>query len=469
MFEVLSSRGVLSAALIAPPGPDVLTALAAVDADALDPAGQVDLLIAWDRQLSWMQARLQPLLRAVGDHAWRAAKAEQRRGDPPDIPERSAHLEIAVALRMSETAAANRLDIARDLCGHLSAVRDALSAGDIGYGHALAIVDATRALTPAQAAGVAATVLPRARSQTVGNLRRSLRRRVLAADPAQTRKRCEQATAQRKVDWWPTTDGMAELRLTAPLLQVKAAYEAIHAAAKTAAAGHPYGSPGWQPIDTRRADATIGLLTGATTHTTKVNVDVQVTVDLPTLLGFQDCPGELAGYGPIPAHLARELAADSKWRRLIYEPQTGELLDLGRTRYTPSPALARYVRTRDQHCTFAGCQRPAARCDLDHCHDYGAGGGTDRINLHPLCVFHHHVKHHAGWTLHTHPATGRTHWTGPSGRRYDILPHDFRPDDWHDFTTEPHYAAPPPPDGYITEADLATPADDPELVLIATP
>jgi len=37
---------------------------------------------------------------------------------------------------------------------------------------------------------------------------------------------------------------------------------------------------------------------------------VHVTVALSTLLGLDEQPGELAGHGPIPAVLARRLAAD---------------------------------------------------------------------------------------------------------------------------------------------------------------
>ncbi|MBM4524727.1 DUF222 domain-containing protein [Rhodococcus hoagii] len=37
----------------------------------------------------------------------------------------------------------------------------------------------------------------------------------------------------------------------------------------------------------------------------------------PTLLGFDDAPGYLSGYGAIDADLARELAADATWKRIL--------------------------------------------------------------------------------------------------------------------------------------------------------
>jgi len=76
----------------------------------------------------------------------------------------------------------------------------------------------------------------------------------------------------------------------------------------------------------------------------------------PPCLGLQDNPGELAGYGPLPAPLARTLAADGRWRRMIVEPQTGALIDLGHRSYQPSAELARFVKTRDRSCIFPHLQ-----------------------------------------------------------------------------------------------------------------
>src|SRR5690606_27303421 len=43
-------------------------------------------------------------------------------------------------------------------------------------------------------------------------------------------------------------------------------------------------------------------------------VTVNVTIPLSTLLGLDDHPGELDGYGPIPAHIARHLSTAGLWR-----------------------------------------------------------------------------------------------------------------------------------------------------------
>ena len=54
---------------------------------------------------------------------------------------------------------------------------------------------------------------------------------------------------------------------------------------------------------------------------------VNVTVGYTTLIGADDQPAHLDGYGPITADVARSLAADGVWRRLLTDPATGAVLD----------------------------------------------------------------------------------------------------------------------------------------------
>jgi hypothetical protein len=125
------------------------------------------------------------------------------------------------------------------------------------------------------------------------------------------------------------------------------------------------------------------------------------------------------------------LAADGRWRRMVVEPQTGALLDLGHSSYQPSAELARFVKTRDRTCIFPTCNRAAKHCEIDHDRRYNPrhpeGGRTDRANLHTRCGNHHTLKHKAGWNPHANAATGATTWTSPLGRKYMVAPEDHRP------------------------------------------
>ena len=148
-------------------------------------------------------------------------------------------------------------------------------------------------------------------------------------------------------------------------------------------------------------------------------VTVNVTIDLPTLLGLAENPGQLAGYGAIPASVARALASDGKWQRFITDPQTGTLLDFGRESYEPPQALVDFLIARDRTCRFPGCRHSAARADLDHAQSWESGGETSAANLGALCRRHHRLKTHGGWNLKSH-SDGSCTWTSPLGKIYEV-------------------------------------------------
>lgn len=130
----------------------------------------------------------------------------------------------------------------------------------------------------------------------------------------------------------------------------------------------------------------------------------------------------LSGYGPITPATARALAAGGIWRRLVTDPVTDQLLDLGHTRYRPSTGLADHVRARDRSCVRPGCAAPAADCQLDHTQpwdhtDPGAGGATAPANLGPLCHRDHQTKTHGDFQL-DQVAPGVFDWCTPTGHRY---------------------------------------------------
>ena len=120
---------------------------------------------------------------------------------------------------------------------------------------------------------------------------------------------------------------------------------------------------------------------------------------------------------PVPDAVARALAAGGTWRRLVTDPLSGAVIDVGRTRYRPPAALADLVRARDGACTHPGCAVPARRCDLDHITPWSGGGTTGLDNLTALCRTHHRLKHAPGWTL-TRTPDGDLTWTTPTGARY---------------------------------------------------
>jgi hypothetical protein len=175
--------------------------------------------------------------------------------------------------------------------------------------------------------------------------------------------------------------------------------------------------------DQKRADALTAICAtvlsdlSSTVAAHRRPLTVNVTVDLPTLLGLAENPGQLAGYGAIPASVARHLASDASWKRFITEPQSGNLLDFGRESYQPPQVLKDFLIARDRTCRFPGCRRSALLSDLDHAQSWENGGATSPDNIGALCRRHHRLKTHDGWQIESF-LDGSCTWTSPLGKRY---------------------------------------------------
>ena len=177
--------------------------------------------------------------------------------------------------------------------------------------------------------------------------------------------------------------------------------------------------------DNKRADALTEILSSALSENSdsvkphRRAVSVNVTIDLPTLLGLAENPGQLSGYGAIPASVARELASDATWKRFVTDPITGNLLDFGREKYEPPQALVDFLLARDRTCRFPGCRQPASHTDIDHAHSWESGGETSIENLGLLYRRHHRLKTHGRWSLISNQ-DGSCEWTSPAGKKYFV-------------------------------------------------
>jgi hypothetical protein len=93
-------------------------------------------------------------------------------------------------------------------------------------------------------------------------------------------------------------------------------------------------------------------------------------------------------------------------------------------RYTPSRALADFVRCRDLTCRWPGCDKPAYGCDVDHTVPYPIGP-THASNLKCYCRFHHLLKTFycgvGGWREQQLP-DGTLILTSPTGHTYTTKP-----------------------------------------------
>ena len=407
----------------AAPGLELAAQLATVDPATVDDFELVELIAAFEQLSGWV---------AAGQVVAMAELSRRTVFEGCQLaPIRLAGMEVAARLCLAPMTGEHRVATARTLVDQLPGTLAALRRGDIDYRRAAVVAEAVPGLSPEQTAEIEAQVLPKAGSRSLGQHRAAVERAVLEVDPRGVEERHESAVEKRRIDFYPQPDGMGTVEAYLPADGMASLRAALDAAANAIRSEGPGDG---RTMDHLRVDALVqmaqdSLRTGrlggngggqrlATTHRRRPLI--QVTVPISTLLGLDDRPGELAGYGPIPASVARRIAADGIWRRLLTDPATGALLDYGKMRYQPPPDLIDHVITRDQRCRFPGCGQPAYRCQIDHSIPHPDGPTAD-TNLGPLCLPHHVAKTHAGWRLmQTRP--GHFVWTSPVGQIYRVEP-----------------------------------------------
>ncbi len=440
-------------------GIHVLTQLVAIDPHSLGKSARVDYLAALEKQSGWLQALMQEAIVAVA--GTEASLSNGLWGGVDDF-ERE---EISSALRLSASTAQSRIDIARTLVNHLPATCSALATGEISAAHATVIArESANAISQGLSANSIATLeakaIAHAEFHTPIQVANKVRGTIAQLAPQEFETATEIARDCRNVVMYPEKDGMATIVALLPAADAQTIMLAIDALARFNSGGDsnfyttsqnaatPQNSAASQEkgnnrarttgsdhdvfaeidqrnMDMKRADA---LTTLASTALASISEDykpqrrpvtVNLTIDLPTLLGLDENPGHLVGYGPIPASVARELAADGKWKRFITDPVTGNLLDYGREHYQPPQALVDFLTARDRTCRFPGCRQPARISDLDHAQSWEDGGSTSPDNLGVLCRRHHQLKTHGGWKLLSRH-DGSCHWTSPLGKEYEV-------------------------------------------------
>jgi Domain of unknown function (DUF222) len=206
--------------------------------------------------------------------------------------------------------------VARTLADRLPATLDLLRAGQLTYLHALKLAEAVTTFDDQTTAKIEDRVLARAADQTLSQFAASLRRAVIAADPRRAEQRHEDAVTVRRVVFTPQDDGITELWA---LLPAEGA-ALIEAVLNSLASGQTDA----RSADQRRADALVDVFTRVLADPNLPEAHgqrpaINVTVPLNTLLGCDEQPAHLDGYGPITAALARHLATDptGTWRRLV--------------------------------------------------------------------------------------------------------------------------------------------------------
>jgi Domain of unknown function (DUF222) len=405
-----------------PPGLLLAVILSSVDRDRLSGFDRVALLKARARLRSWIDAELFADIQAVSvsvteelDDLWEGETPD------PEIVEDATAAEIQTALHLTRRAAGIQTDIAFQLCERLPRVWEALHSGLIDLARARVLSDLTRPLPRELARKLTETALERAPELTTGQLRAHLARLIITIDPAAAQERYEQKLRERRVFSEQGEDGTANLiGLNLPPAETSRAMRRINRLARALKAKGDR-----RRIDQIRADILLDLLTGKAQPISgsSDNGVVEIRVDLATLAGIDDKPGEIPGWGAVLADVARQIVdeqSDAEWR-IIPTDENGQPIGVTTTRRRPTATQKRQVETRNPTCVFPGCRMPAGECDLNHEIPWAQAHRTTARELGPLCR-HDHINHHDhGWKL-KQIRPGVYQWTSPLGHTYTTRP-----------------------------------------------
>lgn len=363
-----------------------------------------------------------------------------RRGSGESITGTIAASQIACLLRIPERTAQRLLHQAHILSQRHCATLESLREGEISWRHTTLLLHEYDALPDSTAGEVEKKLLPIARECSTNKLAYHARKLRTALHPDCLDDRARTAHARRRVDVEPADDAMAWLEIYLPATDAAAIDARLtHAARALRTAGEV------RTLTQLRVDVLTDLLTQQTPARARTSMDddapgggsddasdssatsgirahINVTVPVLTLLGVDDAPADLEGYGPIPAEIARRLATHApSFTRILTHPETGAVLSVGRTTYSVPADLKKWLRVRDRTCRHPGCIVPASRCEIDHTRPWSHDGTTDHLNLALLCGRHHMLKSEGIWH-YQQPAPGVLTATSPAGRTYTTTP-----------------------------------------------
>lgn len=384
-----------------------------------------DDLTRLDREIRRLEAARAEMLvdayrLAVDDLADRFGTSKDRGGPGA----RSFFKQAAADLQMTEGAVAHQVDTATEAMEHLPRTWRAFAEGrapwravDIAVRQDLGIPLDRLDEYDEVASHAVRTVHA---SRLADRLRRA-RERILR-DTAVVRR--ELAEADRRVELEPYGDGQAAFVARGPAPEWVAVDHALTAAAVEARKAPDED----RSIGQLRHDLLLDILTEglkanalptpASHVPQRKGVAVQLILQVPvlTLLGKDDAPATIEGYGPIDVETAKRLAADApSFVRVLTHPVTGVRLDMDRQSYRPPADLRRWLRLRDQECRDPGCRRPAHRSDIDHALEWQHDGPTSAVNLVTVCRAMHLLKSMGLWQERI-GADDSVTWISPWGR-----------------------------------------------------
>ena len=397
---------------------------------AVDPHADEAALVARIDELERVKSAA-----AAGQARASAALDEKRRADeaaagvPAHQRGRGVASEVGLARRDSPARGSRHLSVAKTLVHDMPHTLAALESGALSEWRAGLIVRETAGLSVEDRAVLDAELCADASTlDGLGDNRISAAAKQIAhrLDAQAVRDRAVNAEADRRVTIRPAPDAMTYVTALLPAAQGAGVYAALNRAADTTVDHRSRGAV--------MADTLVERVTGRPAGTPEP-VAVNLVLSDETLLGGDNTPAVIEGYGPIPASVARSLVdaavtderSRATLRRLYRHPATGALVAMeSQSRRFPK-GLAKFIRLRDLSCRTPYCDAPIRH--LDHAQPRNRAGPTNAANGLGMCERCNYVKEVPGWHVCAGDDENGVHtaeFTTPTGMRH-------------------HSTAPPPP------------------------
>jgi hypothetical protein len=229
--------------------------------------------------------------------------------------------------------------------------------------------------------------------------------------------RASKAAADRCVTIRPAPDTMTWITALLPVAQGVSVYAALKRAADTTFDDRSRGQI--------MADTLVERVTGRPAAQ-PVPVTLNLVMADTTLVGEDESPAWLDGYGPVPAAIARGLTGDAvadadakaMLRRLYRHPDSRQLVAMESKARTFPKGLAAFIGHRDRTCRTPYCNAPIRH--RDHAVPRHRAGPTTAVNGLGACAACNYTKEAPGWAVSTSDRDGEhtAEFTTPTGATY---------------------------------------------------
>jgi len=460
-------------------GGRVAPATGGLPSGALSPAQLIDRIAATEKLINALQAEQARDLVAFADAR---DAADVAAGIEGRLRGRTASTELGLVLGVAPATAATRIVFADTVVKDHPKLVELLGTGRVSMGGLRLVSKATDVLAPEQRRTVAAQLAEDAQTDrlTPGMLERAATRRVLDVDPDAAQKRANASRNDRRICAVNQVDGTGVLRAKLRAEELALVYQTLDARARRlrnegdersiadlmcdvliesvtgvplrrleagvdppprplAAPDPAPPDPDPDPQDTCVSDPYPGSWSTPEPTTTPprwrvpTKAEVQVVISAATLLGLDDAPALLRGYGAIPVGVAHDIvdnATSTTLRGLFADPVDGRLLAMDSSARCFEGGLRQFDLFRDQRCRLSG----GRIAELDHVKEAAKGGPTTAGNGQGLGKNPHVIKDHPAIHVHTEtPKVGdvldglranapTVAWTMPTGHTYRLPP-----------------------------------------------